>query len=110
MLFGSKSNAILCCQSNGNYSTLRKAWAVTEAGAAGDGRLRSVETPPRQALSSRKRVLQLAHLDEHRDRRAGRLDRLRGPSRPGIGARAAELWRSPEMIQLCSTKRTHRAD
>src|ERR1700691_5173071 len=34
-------------------------------------------------------------MDEHLDRRAGRLDRLRSPSRPGIGARAAPLHDHP---------------
>ena len=53
------------------------------------------ETPPRSALSARMRVGRLARMDEHHDRRARRLDRLRGPSRPGIGTRAAEVHDHP---------------
>ena len=54
-----------------------------------------VKTLSRWALSAWMRLGWLPCVDEHHDRRAGRLDWLRGPSRPGFGPRAAEVHDYP---------------
>ena len=77
------------------HGRLRKRAQRGTANDRGWAHPEPVETHPRSALSARMRVGRLARMDEHHDRRACRLDRLRGPSRPGIGARAAEVHDHP---------------
>jgi hypothetical protein len=59
---------------------------------SGWANLEPIDPAPR---SARMCVGRLDRMDEHQDRRASRLDRLRSPSRPGIRTRAAQIHDKP---------------